>query len=265
MAGCQHGGVDDQRIGRILRALRHRLGWRQADVADKAGVSQDVVSRAELGGIDGVSTPTLRALAKALGAEVVVTIRWRGAELDRLLDEGHATLVGTVVTLLAAAGWEVHTEVSYSIYGERGSIDVLAWHAATRSLLVVEVKTDLVSVEETIRTLDAKVRLAPEIVAERFGWEPRFRSHLLVLPDRSTQRRQVARHGAVLDRAFGIRGRDVRSWLAAPGRSIGGLLFLPPTRGERRMPRALSRKRIRLTAAELLEREAQRESVADAA
>jgi hypothetical protein len=39
-------------------------------------------------------------------------------------------------------------EASYSIYGERGSIDILAGHATTRSMLVVEVKSELMSIEE---------------------------------------------------------------------------------------------------------------------
>lgn len=34
-------------------------------------------------------------------------------------------------------------EVSFSIYGQRGVIDILAWHAATRSLLVIELKTEM--------------------------------------------------------------------------------------------------------------------------
>lgn len=258
-------GMDDERIGRTLRAIRHRMGWRQHDVATKGDLSQDVVSRAELGGIDGLAVGTLRALAKALGAEAVITIRWRGADLDRLLDEGHATLVGAVVELLTKFGWDVHSEVSYSIYGERGSIDLLAWHAPTRTLLVIEVKTELASLEETIRTLDAKVRLAPEIVDDRFGWHPTYRAHLLVLPSRSTQRRQVSRHAAVLDRTFPVRGRELRGWLAAPDGSLGGLLFVPLTTGARGIRGALSRKRVRLTRSELDERENDGSSVGDAA
>ena len=33
------------------------------------------------------------------------------------------------------------TEVSFSVYGERGSIDILAFHASTGSLLVIEIKS----------------------------------------------------------------------------------------------------------------------------
>lgn len=91
----------------------------------------------------------LRRHSRALDAEVVVVIRWRGGEIDRLMDEGHASVVGWVMALLAGLGWETAAEVTFAVRGERGSIDVLAWHAASRTLLVVEVKTELTSLEET--------------------------------------------------------------------------------------------------------------------
>jgi transcriptional regulator with XRE-family HTH domain len=246
--------VDDQRIGRVLRALRHKKGWRQADVAQKAGISQTVISNLEIGEIGSLSIATFREIAVAVGAQAVVSLKWRGADLDRLLDEGHAAVVGAVVGLLAKAGWEIHPEVSFSVYGERGSIDVLAWHAPSRTLLVVEVKTELVSLEETIRKLDVKIRLAPEVAAERFGWKPAFRSHLLVLPDTSTQRRRVALHAAVLDLAMPVRGEELRAWIKAPDRSVGGVLFVSLTTGAGTTRGGLSRKRIRLTRAEADER-----------
>lgn len=42
---------------------------------------------------------------------------------------------------LQSHGWLPRVEATYSRFGERGSIDVLAFHAATRTLLVVEIKT----------------------------------------------------------------------------------------------------------------------------
>ena len=160
-----------------------------------------MVSRLERGRIAAMAVGSVREIAQALDAEVLLVVRWRGGELDRLMDEGHATLVGRAVEILQSLGWETRSEVSYSIYGERGSIDVLAWHAPTRTLLVVEVKSELISVEETLRVHDAKLRLAPRIAAERFGWQATATARLLVLPDLSTARRRVLRHRAVLDGA----------------------------------------------------------------
>lgn len=233
----------DQRIGTRIRALRHRRAWRQEDVACRAGVSQDVVSLIERGRLDLVSTERLRRVALELDAEIVIHLRWRGGDIDRLVDEGHATVVGRAAELLRANDWMVRAEVSYSIYGERGAIDLLAWHPASRTVLVVEVKTDLVSIEETLRKHDEKVRLAPRIAADQLGWAPTSAiGRLLVLPDLSTTRRRVERHGAVLDLAYPARGSAARRWLRQPGGPLSGLLFI---RMDASGAQVVSRKRIR--------------------
>jgi transcriptional regulator with XRE-family HTH domain len=237
--------MDDVALGRRFRALRHRLGWRQADAGSAAGVSQDLVSLVERGRIEDVSVRALRRLASGLGAELRIVLDYRGAELDRLLDEGHAALLGSVTRRLEALGWEVRPEVSFAVYGERGSIDLVAWHPATRTLLVIEVKTELVSVEETLRRHDAKVRLAAGIVRERFGWDPVRVARLLVLPDATTPRRRVARHDAVLRSAYPLRGRRLRAWLASPRGSAAGIAFVPDTSGRRGTAPGTTRRRIR--------------------
>ncbi len=221
--------MDDVAIGRLLRAIRIRLGRRQIDVAAAADMSQQLVSLVEAGRLDRLSIRALRRVAAALEAEVVISVRWRGAEADRLRDEDHAKVVGEVVRLLEADGWLTATEVTYSHFGERGSIDVLAFHAATGTLLVVEVKTEIVSIEETLRRLDAKERLAVRIALERLGWRAARTARLLAVLDTRTSRRRVARHDEVLRRAFPLRGWAVRSWLSSPALAPGLLLFMTPT------------------------------------
>ena len=239
----------DVRIGARFRALRHRLGWRQEDVAHRAGISQDVVSFVERGLLERVSIRNLRAIAGALDAEFFIQLRWRGGDLDRLVDEGHATLVGAITRLLTSRGWQVRIEVTYAVYRERGSIDVLAWHAATRTLLVVEVKSDLTSIEETLRKHDEKTRLAPRIAAADLGWVAASVARLLVLPDLSTPRRRVARHEAALGAAYPARRQWLRDWLGAPTGRMSGLLFVDAAGGSQR-PGSTARKRIsRLTSA----------------
>lgn len=68
------------------------------------------------------------------------------AEVTKLLDAGHARLADRVVGLLRAAGWAVIVEYTFSHYGERGSVDIVAWHAAARTLFIVEIKTILLDV-----------------------------------------------------------------------------------------------------------------------
>ena len=122
--------MDTVRFGLSVRALRRRRGWRQVDLAGYAGVSRTAISRVERGRADRLTIRMLRTLADALGARLDCRLLWNGEALDRLLDESHAALVETVVRWLTSLGWEVATEVSFSIRGERGSIDVS--HSARR-------------------------------------------------------------------------------------------------------------------------------------
>ncbi|HTK44728.1 MAG TPA: helix-turn-helix transcriptional regulator [Patescibacteria group bacterium] len=218
--------LNDLQIGRAARALRHRLGLRQVDAAERVGIGHDVVSRVERGRIEGLTIRTLRRLFSAFDAEIVILVRWRGGELDRLLDRRHAMLGDAVVSRLERLGWTVMPEVSYSEYGERGSIDLLAWHAEARTLLVIELKTELPSIEETVRRHDGKTRLAARIALDRFGWQAGAVARLLVLPDERTPRRQVERFANVLGRAYPLRGRAAWTWLASPAGAMSGLIFL---------------------------------------
>lgn len=72
------------------------------------------------------------------------------------MDEAHAQLVELVVAVLRATGWEVAVEVSFSISGERGAIDILAYHRATGIVLVVEVKSVVPDSQALLHGLDAR-------------------------------------------------------------------------------------------------------------
>lgn len=132
--------------------------------------------------------------------------------------------------MLQAAGWEVAPEVSFSVYGERGSIVLLAWHPGTRTLLVIELKSELTSIEETLRRHDTKVRLAGPIGLERFGWRAAGVARLLVVEEGRTARRHVEQHRGLFARIYPNRNVAVRAWLRSPGPvpdgTFGGLLFL---------------------------------------
>ena len=220
--------MDDARVGRALRALRQRRGLRQSEVAVAAGVSQSTISDVESGRLAGLPIATIRRNFAAVDAGFEGTVLWRGAGLDRLLDARHAALVAASVRRLAELGWETRVETTYSIYGERSSIDVMGTLASVRAVLVEEVKSELASLEATIRKLDEKVRLVRERIAEHeFGWRPEFVGRLLVLPESTTARRRVTVLDPVLRVAFPDRGSDVRTWLLRPAGTLSGLIFLP--------------------------------------
>ena len=243
--------MDDRKVGLIIRALRRRRRLRQADLAGRAGVSQSLISLIERGHIDGTPIRSLRRVLLALDAALWLELRWRGGEVGRLLDEDHARLVGRAANELQATGWTVRTEITYAEFSERGSFDVIAWHESTRTLVVVEVKTELDSAEATFRKLDEKVRLAPKIAGERFGWMARSASRLLILKESTRGRERIRAHAALFDAALPARAVMVRAWLRAPIGQLDGLLLLRLTsrRGDKQPGGGRDRVRCRETAA----------------
>jgi transcriptional regulator with XRE-family HTH domain len=222
--------MDDVRVGRIARALRRRLDMTQAELGRRCGLSQQAISLVERGHGSRLSGATMRRVFGALDARWDPVVSWRGGELDRLLDERHAAIVAETVARVRGRGWQIDLEVTYSVFGERGSLDGLAWREAGSVVLVVEVKSELTSLEGTLRKLDEKVRLVRTTLArDRFGPGDRTVSRLLILPATSVARRQVFRAGAVLDAALPQRGADVRDWLRRPVRELRGIWFVPVT------------------------------------
>lgn len=206
----------------------------QADVARRAGVDRWVISRLELGHAGSYRLDTLEAVASVLGARTDVRLLWNGPELDRLMDEGHAALGSHVKRRLERWGWTVRVEVSYSRYGERGRIDLLAFHPASSVLLVIELKTELVDVQGLLGSLDAKARLARGI-AGRFGWNARRVVPAIVFAEDRTTRNRLARVAALFDR-YALRGRAATAWLARPNAPASGLLWITAVDGRRRSP-----------------------------
>lgn len=218
--------MDQVRLGNDIRLLRRRRGWTQARLGESIGLSRWVVSEVECGRADRFDVAVIARMVAALGGYLSVRVLFQGEALDRLRDRAHAGLVDRIVADLLALGWEVATEVSFNVEGERGSIDVLAFHPATGALLVIEVKSVVPDIGGMLMTLDRKVRLAAELARQR-GWAPRTVSRVLVIRDDTTSRRRVHVHDATFATAFPLRGRAVRAWLRDPVGAISGLLFLP--------------------------------------
>jgi len=170
--------MDAVRIGGDVRLLRRRRGWTQQRLAAEARVARGVIVDIEAGRGDRITAERLIRVVAALGGYLSVRIQYHGEGLDRLRDQRHAALVDRIVTRLRSDGWEVATEVSFNIFGERGSIDILAFEPTTGALLVIEVKTVVPDVGGMLATLDRKVRLARELADAR-GWRTRTVGRLL--------------------------------------------------------------------------------------
>lgn len=202
------------RFGRTARAIRLRSRLRQADLADRARVSRSAVSLLERGHAARLRLSTVDRILNALGASFTARVAWNGTEVDRLLDADHAGLTAAVKARLERWAWIVRAEVSFNHYGDRGRIDLLAWHPATRVLLIVEVKTDLVDVQDLLGTMDVRVRVAPRLAAG-FGWEIRTVVPAIVFLEDRTTRRRLTDHAILFDR-FALVGRSALTWTRDP-------------------------------------------------
>ena len=168
------------------------------------------------------------------GLKLSLDAWWRAGEVDRLLDRGHAALVDHVVASLRADGWVTRVEVTFNHFGERGSADVVAWHAQERILLIVEVKTMIGDIQATASTFERKVRILPDVLLSEEGWQARTVARLLVIAETHANRSVVRDHPAIFDAIWPARTTEARRWLrhpliAADGewRGFGGIWFLP--------------------------------------
>lgn len=218
--------MSDLRVGRIVRAVRIEQRLRQSDVGSMANCDQSVVSDLEAGRLEAVSLSTARRICAALGIELIVEARWRGGAADRLIDRKHAAIVNYVAKVLRAEAWTVEAELSFNEYGERGSVDLVAWHPERRVLLLVEVKSTLTDLQAMLLSMSKKVRLVPGILARERGWHRLHLGRLLVVAATSANRGTVARHRAMFDAAFPSTTHESRAWIRAPGSEFAGIWFV---------------------------------------
>lgn len=246
MMGTRHGrkrpmshdsqtpGMSDVQVGRVVRAVRIRLGKRQRDVAEDAGVSRQVVSRIECGHLHRVSHRALRAVADRLEISLDIVARWRGGDLGRMLNRRHAALHEAALAMMAGyPGWQPVSELSFNVWGERGVIDLAAWNEEHRALALGELKSEFVDPGELVGTMDRRQRLAAAIVASR-GWHPAVVGMWVIAADTRTNRRHLAASRRLLRSAFPAHGHAMARWLRNPSSPISGLSFIrvPRVAGE---------------------------------
>ncbi len=218
--------MNDTQLGLVFRAVRIHRHLRQEDVARTAGTSASSVSRIERGHVSTLSIETIRMVAAALEIRLDLVPSWRGGNLEHVLNVWHSALHELLAERLGrASGWVSGAEVSYSIWGERGVIDRLAFHAGQRMLAVFEIKADMTDPAGLVAQVDRYRRLAPEIARSR-GWEAERVSCWAVLADTDTNRRRVAAHPELLRGAFPADRRGLAEWLKDPVERVDGLIFL---------------------------------------
>jgi transcriptional regulator with XRE-family HTH domain len=218
--------MDDQRFGALLRHLRVKRRLRQIDVARLAGVSDSTISRIERGHLTVFSLAVIRQLCRVLEARAELVLWTRSGEVERIADRRHAELVERLIAVLHGLGWVARPEVSFNIRAERGLVDILAWHAATATLLLIEVKTEIVDVGELFGTFDRKRRLGLEI-GRLAGFEARAIAAALVVADTHTNHRRIVAHSASFGAALPDGGQRFRAFLRRPSGSLAAVAFWP--------------------------------------
>lgn len=235
--------MDDLRVGTIIRQVRIKKGWRQADLAAKSRLSRATISRVEGGHLDQLKIATLRRVCAALEVRLDLIAQYRAGDLDRLLNAKHSALHEAVAKVFRdqLPAWTTEHEVSFAIYAERGVIDIVAWHSGRRALLIIELKTDVADVNNLLATTDQRRRLARQIVKDR-GWDPSSISTSVIITEGRTNRGRVAAHRAVLRGAFPQDGRSIRKWLADPIGRVDALSFWHGPVGAARTPTTSTRR-----------------------
>ena len=236
----------DSRLAAAVRRVRQANGWRQADVASLAGISDSTVSRIERGDVDDIRVGTIREVANVLEIRVDLVPRWRGGDLDRLVNRAHSLLHESVAEAFRRRwpAWVLAPEATFSIYGERGAVDILAWHPGRRAVLVIELKTDVVDVNELLGTLDRKRRLARNVASDR-GWPAVSVGAWLIISDSATNRRRVAAHRMMLDAALPDGRGALHRWLRDPVGDVAARSFWSDSRGAGVRPRNRPVRRVR--------------------
>lgn len=217
---------EDERLGELFEFLRRQRGLTQEALAIATSIPVRDIHKLETGRAGELVFERVRRLFAEVDGRARLSVWWHGAAADRLIDERHAAIVERAAEILVRRTWDPTIELTFSEFGERGSIDIFATRRLLRAVAVCEVKGSFGSLEELNRTLDVKVRLAPKLCRDRFGWTPVNVGRVLIVPDLSTVRRVVSEHRQTMDAVYPARSREVRAWLLRPDRTLSGIWFL---------------------------------------
>ena len=161
--------------------------------------------------------------------------------IARQRDAAHARCSGYVERRLVAAGWLVAREVEIVHGRSHGWIDLLAFDPRSRTLLVIEIKTELEDFGRIERTVAWYEREAWSS-ARRLGWRPiRTATWLLILATEANDERLRANRD-LLAAAFPGRAADGQALLAGHAVTVPRTLAMIDPRSRRR--ESLLRSRI---------------------
>jgi transcriptional regulator with XRE-family HTH domain len=206
----------------VLEARRARR-WSQRRLARAAGVSQSLVSAIERCALPDLPIATAVRVLRALDTPFDLRLATPLA-IRPVRDAAHARCVAYTARRLEGHGFLTETEVEIGGPGWTGSIDVLAYHAPSHILLVIDDKTEMLDLGALDRQL-ARYERAAWDAARALGWRPRSVTGVALVLATDANDRRMATERAWFDREFTVRHRELMQLVDAPRD--------PPARGRR--------------------------------
>lgn len=180
-----------------------------------------------------ISIDVASRVCDALGVQVDLSFRTPFIAERAQRDAAHAQCTGYVQRRLAGAGWLVEREVEIVHGRSHGWIDLLAFDPRSRTLLIVEIKTEIDDLGRIERTLGWYRREA-WASARRLGWRPaRTATWLLVLATEVNDERIRANRDG-LAAAFPGRAPEAQAALSRQAASPPRALALIDPRSRRK-------------------------------
>jgi transcriptional regulator with XRE-family HTH domain len=203
------------RLGTGLREMRLRAGLRQADVAERARLSQSLVSRLERGRGADTSIETWAIVAAAIGEQLAAFLeRIPGADPPRDLE--HLRRQRLVIEVSSPGGWIARPERSIDEAAVRSrAIDVVLLRPEHREAVAVEVWDLVTDAGSAMRSLGDKIHGLDRQLAREYGPDPRWSVRgLWVVRGTNRNRRLVAEFRSVFAARFPASSAE---WLRALG------------------------------------------------
>jgi hypothetical protein len=210
-------GFDLRRtVATSIASTRRRAGWSERELARRLRTNQAAIQRLEATDRPLLNVELASRAIELLGIRITVDANPLGlADRREQRDALHALCCGFVLRRLRRDGWEPRAEVEVGDGRSRGWIDVLAYRPADRALLVIEVKTAIVDLGRTLRTVGWYARSAREAAAQ-LGWRPRtVTPALLVLCTVESDGRLTAQRDLVRESLPGT-AAALAGWIRAP-------------------------------------------------
>ena len=227
------GGSARATFGAVIRTARKVRGWTQDELGRRAETAQSVVAAVEAGA--GARIESLERICGALDGQLILDARLPFAgDPVRQLDLAHARCVGSVRRLLEVAGYVCVTEQEIVDGPWRGWIDMVAYDAVRRRIVISEIKTELRDAGALERQVERYVRSCLGVARER-GWVVEEIVVVVVVLATAANDAFLVANRHVMKSAFPVRGQAAVAALLdrapAPGRM---LVMLDPRRRGRR-------------------------------